>query len=62
MIKDIKNNSNLYTVEETARIMRLSSQTIRKMIKNNNIRHIKIGRNIRITEDEIKRLLNDVQG
>ena len=61
MSKDIKNNTTLFTVEETAKLMKLSSQTIRKMIKNNEITHIKIGRNIRITEKEINRILNTVQ-
>ncbi len=59
----IINMSNLedefYTIDETARILKLSNQTIRKMLKENKIAYIKIGRNYRISKNELNIILKE---
>ena len=59
----IINMSNLedefYTIDETARILKLSNQTIRKMLKENKIAYIKIGRNYRNTKNELNIILKE---
>lgn len=54
-------NSNefpkLYTMEEVANILRVSSRTVKNMVKSEKIKAIKIGHSVRITHDEINRLL-----
>ncbi len=59
----IINMSNLedefYTIDETARKLKLSNQTIRKMLKENKIAYIKIGRNYRISKNELNIILKE---
>ena len=59
----IINMSNLedefYTIDETARILKLSNQTIRKMLKENKIAYIKICRNYRISKNELNIILKE---
>ena len=59
----IINMSNLedefYTIDETARKLKLSNQTIRKMLKENKIPYIKIGRNYRISKNELNIILKE---
>ena len=49
----------LYTTKEIAQRLRLSDQTIRRWITQGKLRAIKAGRNLRIPESEVKRLLED---
>lgn len=46
------------TIRETAAIFRVNERTIRNWIRDGKIRTIKIKGTIRISEDEIERLLN----
>jgi excisionase family DNA binding protein len=52
-IKDIK----LYTIQETAKMLKVTPQTIRKYIGQNKIKAKKIGRPFYITEDNLKEFL-----
>ena len=62
MINSVKRNSKLmYTVSEVSVILNLSEQTVRKMMKNNELRYIKIGNNYRITQKELNRIMKTDQ-
>jgi len=45
-----------YTVQEVARLLKCSDQTVRKLLKGNDLRGAKVGRGWRITYDEVVRL------
>ena len=47
-----------YTVDEAAAILKLHRQTIRAHIRKGDIKAVKLGNRLRITDDEIKRLLD----
>lgn len=49
---------NVYTTEEARNILRISEPTMYRLIKNGNIKPAKIGRQMRITEAELNRVLN----
>jgi excisionase family DNA binding protein len=53
-IKNIK----LYTIPETAKLLRVTPQTIRKYIAENKIKAKKIGRPFYITEDNLREYLS----
>ncbi len=54
-----KLEDEFYTIDETARILKLSNQTIRKMLKENKIAYIKIGRNYRISKNQLNVVLKE---
>lgn len=54
-----KLEDEFYTIDETARILKLSNQTIRKMLKENKIAYIKIGRNYRISKNQLNVVFNN---
>ncbi len=45
-----------YTVQEVARLLKCSDQTVRKFIKGNTLRGVKVGRGWRISHDEVVRM------
>lgn len=45
-----------YTVQEVARLLKCSDQTVRKLLKGNSLRGAKVGRGWRIAHDEVVRL------
>jgi excisionase family DNA binding protein len=45
-----------YTVQEVARLLKCSDQTVRKLIKGNALHGAKVGRGWRIAHDEVVRL------
>lgn len=49
----------LYTTKELAQRLRLSDQTIRRWVTQGKLKAIKAGRNLRIPESEVKRMLED---
>lgn len=55
-------NSQLLTVDEVAFILNVSTQTVRKLIKNHQLLAVKLGRNYRITWESLNKLLKDKQG
>lgn len=54
-----KLEDEFYTIDETARILKLSNQTIRKMLKENKIAYIKIGKNYRISKNQLNVVLKE---
>lgn len=49
------NNNPLFTVSETAKYLKVSTATVYKMIKNKDLRAIKIGkRGIRISKSDLE--------
>ncbi len=46
-------NEQLLTVDEVAFILNISTQTVRKLIKNDQLIAIKVGKNYRITWDSL---------
>lgn len=58
MIKLKKRDIKLvYTVAEVSIMLNISEQTVRKMIKNNEIKSLRIGTNYRIPQEELNRIL-----
>jgi acetyl-CoA synthetase len=45
-----------YTVQEVARLLKCSDQTVRKFIKGSTLRGVKVGRGWRISHEEVARL------
>lgn len=45
-----------YTVQEVARLLKCSDQTVRKLLKGNTLHGAKVGRGWRIAHDEVVRL------
>ena len=52
----------MLTMDDVARILRVSKYTVYRMIKKGKLRAIKIGRLVRIPEKEIQRLVGDNYG
>ena len=62
MVNSAKRNSKLlYTVSEVSDILNLSEQTVRKMMKNNELGYIKVGNNYRISQKELYRIMKTDQ-
>lgn len=55
-------DEQLLTVEEVAFIMNVSTQTVRKLIKNHQLLAVKLGRNYRISWEALNNFLRDKQG
>lgn len=45
-----------YTVQEVARLLKCSDQTVRKFIRNRALHGLKVGRGWRISHDEVVRM------
>lgn len=50
---------SLLTVDDIARILKLSPQTVRNWIDQGYLRATRIGRNVRVTRGEFDRLLEE---
>jgi len=61
-MNDVNGEQKIYNVEEAANLLRLSYRTIIRLIKKGNIRAAKLGRQYRISQDEIQRLLQQQLG
>lgn len=46
-----------YTVEEVAKILKVSTSTVRKLIKSGKLEAIEVGNQYRVTEEELDRFL-----
>ena len=46
-----------YTVEEVAKILRVSPPTVRKLIKEGQLKAVRVGVQIRIQKEELDRFL-----
>ena len=47
----------IYTVEEVAKLLKVSEATIRAWIQYKKIEFIKVGKSVRIKQSEVERLL-----
>lgn len=45
-----------YTVQEVAKLLKCSDQTVRKLIRESALRGAKVGRSWRISHDEVLRM------
>lgn len=52
---------DVLTVDEVAKILRVSRQTIYMMVRNNEIEHFRIGTNVRFKREAISNLMNPKQ-
>ena len=50
-------NLKLYTIPETAKMLKVTPQTVRKYISENKLSAKKIGRPLYITEDNLREFL-----
>lgn len=51
--------TKLLTVREVANIMRVAEITVYKWVEKGTIKHVKIGRTIRIKEDDLNKMLGE---
>jgi len=51
-------NEKLLTVRETAKILTLSTQTVRKWINSGKLQAVKIGKEYRVKISEINEMIN----
>lgn len=58
IVKREVNELKFYTVEEVAKMLKVSHMTIRREIERGNLKAAKVGHVWRITEEELKRYLN----
>ena len=49
----------VYTIAELSEMLKITTVTVRDQISKGNIKAVRIGKSIRITEQEIKRLLGE---
>ncbi|HVE77157.1 MAG TPA: helix-turn-helix domain-containing protein [Actinomycetota bacterium] len=53
------NGDVLLTVAEVASLMRVSNMTVYRLIKSEQLKALKVGKNYRIRESDIETYLND---
>lgn len=56
------NMRSLLTVDQVAKVLNISNQTGRKLVRNGEIQAVKIGRTYRITEEALNKFIIDKQG
>lgn len=50
-----------YTINETAKILRVSRRTIFTYLKDGKLHGFKVGRTVRIKPDELRRFMNELE-
>ena len=53
---------DLLTIEQVAEVLNVSDQTVRKLVKNNEIKTVKFGRTYRITKQALNEFIIEKQG
>ena len=53
---------DLLTIEQVAEVLNVSDQTVRKLVKNNEIKAVKFGRTYRITRQALNEFIIEKQG
>jgi excisionase family DNA binding protein len=48
-----------YTTEEIADLLKISAKTVREMIKSKRLQAVRVGKEYRITEDQIRQYIKD---
>jgi putative molybdopterin biosynthesis protein len=51
----------VYTVEQVAKILQVSPHTVRNLIKEGKIKAVRVGIQIRVTQEELDRFLKQSQ-
>ncbi len=49
----------LLTVEDAAKVLSVSGVTIRRMIRSGELKHVKVGRSVRVTADTLRNFVTD---
>lgn len=49
-----------YTVEEVAEILRVSTSTVRNLIKQKKLRAFRVGVQLRVKKEELDRFMSDL--
>lgn len=55
-------NMKIYTVEEVADLLKLKTETVRVMLRDNEINGFKAGKAWRVTEDDLKKYIQKQGG
>ena len=53
---------NIYTVEEVADLLKIKPETVRIMLRDNEINGFKAGKAWRVTEDDLKKYIQSQGG
>ena len=53
---------NIYTVEEVADLLKIKPETVRIMLRDNELNGFKAGRAWRVTEDDLKKYIQKQGG
>ena len=53
---------DLLTIEQVAEVLNVSDQTVRKLVKNNEIKTVKFGRIYRVTRQALNEFIIEKQG
>lgn len=61
-MKELCVSEPLLTVDEVSYILNVSEQTVRKLIKNNELKSVKFGRTYRVTTESLNQFVMDKQG
>ena len=48
-----------YTTEEVANFLKISAKTVREMIKSKRLEAVRVGKEYRITEDQIRKYIKE---
>ena len=48
-----------YTTEEVADLLKISAKTVREMIKSKRLEAVRVGKEYRITEDQIRKYIKE---
>jgi len=48
-----------YTTEEVAKLLKISAKTVREMIKDKRLQAVRVGKEYRITEDQIRQYVEE---
>ena len=55
-------NVNIYTVEEVADLLKIKPETVRIMLRDNELNGFKAGKAWRVTEDDLKKYIQKQGG
>ncbi len=59
MTEDAKPLDEVMTIQEVADYLKVTRQTVYKLLKNGNLKAFKIGRSTRILRSELKRFIHE---
>ena len=48
-----------YTTEEVANLLKISAKTVREMIKSKRLEAVRVGKEYRITEEQIRKYIKE---